>query len=36
MATITPGAVTPVTGAMATATPMSGTFIPSIWSGKLN
>lgn len=36
MATVTPGAVTPVTGAFATNPAYSGTFIPTIWSGKLN
>lgn len=35
MATITAGAVYPVTGGQATATPQSGTFIPTIWSAKL-
>ena len=35
MATITPGVVTPVGGAFATATPMSGTFIPTLWSSQL-
>lgn len=38
MATITPGVVTPIQsgGPFDTATPYSGTFIPTIWSGKLN
>lgn len=38
MATITPGAVTPIKsgGPFDVATPYSGTFIPTIWSGKLN
>lgn len=35
MSTITPAAVTPVTGAAATTPSYSGTFIPSLWSGKL-
>lgn len=36
MATITPAAVTPVSGDFATNPSYSGTFIPTIWSGKLN
>ena len=36
MATITPAASVPVTGSFATSPAASGTFIPSIWSGKLN
>ncbi len=36
MATITPAAVFPVSGDFDTTNPFSGTFIPSIWSGKLN
>lgn len=35
MATITPAVVTPVGGAFATSTPMSGTFIPTMWSSQL-
>jgi hypothetical protein len=35
MATITPAVVTPVGGAFATSTPMSGTFIPTLWSAQL-
>ena len=35
MATITAGVVTPVGGAFATSTPMSGTFIPTLWSSQL-
>jgi hypothetical protein len=36
MANITPAAVYPVSGSFATTPSYSGTFIPSIWSGKLN
>lgn len=36
MATITPGVTMPVGGAFNTATPYSGTFIPTLWSSKLN
>ena len=36
MASITPGIVTPVAGAFVTNPSYSGTFIPSIWSAKLN
>jgi hypothetical protein len=36
MATITPAATFPVTGGMATSPAMSGTFIPTLWSGKMN
>lgn len=36
MATITAGVVTPVAGAYGTTPAASGTFIPSVWSGKLN
>lgn len=36
MATITAAAVYPVTGAFATSTAYSGTFIPTLWSAKLN
>ena len=36
MSQITPQATFPVTGAFNTATPYSGTFIPALWSGKLN
>lgn len=36
MATVTAGVVTPVTGAFNTTPSYSGTFIPTIWSGKLN
>jgi len=36
MSTITPGASVAVTGSFATTPAASGTFIPSIWSGKLN
>ena len=36
MSTITPGASVAVTGSFATSPAASGTFIPSIWSGKLN
>ncbi len=36
MATITAGAVTPVGAAYNTSPAYSGTFIPSIWSAKLN
>jgi len=36
MATITPAATFPVTGSFATTPSYSGTFIPTIWSGKLN
>jgi len=35
MATITPGAVYPVTNYADTTTAYSGTFIPTLWSGKL-
>lgn len=35
MATITPAVVTPVGGAFATSTAMSGTFIPTLWSSQL-
>lgn len=35
MATVTPGAVTPVGGAFATTPAMSGTFIPTLWSAQL-
>lgn len=36
MATITAGAVTPVTSPFNTSTPYSGSFIPTLWSAKLN
>jgi hypothetical protein len=36
MATITAAAVTPVSGSFITTPPYSGTFIPSVWSSKLN
>lgn len=36
MSTITPGVVTPVSGSYGTNPAYSGTFIPTIWSGKLN
>lgn len=36
MTTITAGAVTPVGGAFATTPAASGTFIPTLWSAKLN
>lgn len=36
MSTITAGAVTPVAGAYGTSPAYSGTFIPTIWSSKLN
>lgn len=36
MSTITAGAVTPVSGAFATSPAYSGTFIPTLWSAKLN
>jgi len=36
MAINTPGAVTPVTAPFNTSPAYSGTFIPTIWSGKLN
>lgn len=36
MATITPAAVFPANAPFNTATPYSGTFIPTIWSSKLN
>ena len=36
MSTITPGQTFPVQGAYNTTTPYSGTFIPALWSGKLN
>ena len=36
MATVTPGVVTPVGGAFNTNPSYSGTFIPTIWSAKLN
>lgn len=36
MATITPAAVFPVTGAASTSPAYSGTFIPTVWSSKLN
>lgn len=37
MATVTPGVVTPVGGSLATVSPVySGTFIPTLWSAKLN
>lgn len=36
MATITPGAVIPVNGAYDTNPAYSGSFIPSLWSSKLN
>lgn len=36
MSTITPGAVFPVTGQYNTSPSYSGTFIPTIWSSKLN
>jgi hypothetical protein len=36
MAIITPNPVIPVTGAFNTSPAMSGTFIPTIWSAKLN
>ncbi len=36
MATVTAGVVTPVAGAYGTTPAASGTFIPTLWSGKLN
>jgi hypothetical protein len=36
MSTITPGVVTPVAGAYGTNPAYSGTFIPTLWSAKLN
>lgn len=36
MATITPAATYPVSGHFATTPAYSGTFIPTLWSGKLN
>jgi len=36
MATVTPAAVYPVAGAYATTPSYSGTFIPTVWSSKLN
>ena len=36
MTTITAAATTPVTGAFATTPSYSGTFIPTLWSAKLN
>lgn len=36
MSTITPAAVTPVTGSFVTTPSYSGTFIPTLWSAKLN
>ena len=36
MSTVTAGAVTPVGGAFNTNPSYSGTFIPTIWSAKLN
>lgn len=36
MATVTPAVTMPVGGAFNTATPYSGTFIPTLWSSKLN
>ncbi len=36
MTTITAGAITPVGGAFATSPAYSGTFIPTLWSAKLN
>lgn len=36
MATLTPGVVTPVTSPFNTSTAYSGTFIPTLWSAKLN
>ena len=36
MASVTPGVTLPVGGAFNTATPYSGTFIPTLWSSKLN
>ena len=36
MTTITAGAVTPVAGAAATTPSYSGTFIPTLWSARLN
>ena len=36
MSTITAAATFPVQGAFNTGTPYSGTFIPALWSGKLN
>jgi hypothetical protein len=36
MATITPAAVYPVSGIQVTTPPYSGTFIPTVWSSKLN
>ncbi len=36
MSTVTPGAVTPVGGSFNTNPAYSGTFIPTIWSAKLN
>lgn len=36
MSTITPAIVTPVTGGYVTSPAYSGTFIPTVWSAKLN
>lgn len=36
MSTITPGVTIPVAAPFNTATPYSGTFIPTLWSSKLN
>lgn len=36
MSTVTPAAVTPVQAPFATTPSYSGTFIPTLWSGKLN
>lgn len=36
MATISPGVVFPVAGSQVTSTAASGTFIPTLWSSKLN
>jgi hypothetical protein len=36
MATITPAATTPVTGSFVTSPSYSGTFIPTLWSAKMN
>lgn len=35
MATITPGAVIPVSGSFNTTPAYSGTFIPTLWSSQL-
>lgn len=36
MATITPAATTPVSGSFATSPSYSGTFIPTLWSARMN